>query len=531
MAETGVLVAVTGAWEAPLVAAIGASRSLVVLRRCADLPELLAVAATGRAGAALVSADLHRLDRPAVVRLRECGLVVVGLAAPAALREQEPRLRALGVDVVAAADVPAARLEELVEGARRRAAGGGSAAAAGGAGRHGAGPVEGPDADPEADARAPRGTAAAGGASPEPGAVGSPGPASATLRTADRTSTSDPADALPAAPDDAAELDLAVAPPEGEGRAGRLVAVWGPPGAPGRTTVATGLAAELAAAGEQVLLADADTHAASVAQVLGLLDESPGLAAACRSAASGVLDGRALARAAVRVSPGLHLLGGVSRSSRWPELAPASLDRVWEVARAQADWVVVDLGSPLEADEELSYDTAAPRRNGAALSALAAADEVLVVGAADAVGLQRLVRGLADLAEAVPGAPTPRVVVTRVRASAVGSPPERRVRDALARFAGARDVSLVPDDRAAHDAALLAGRTLVETAPRSPSRLAVAALAEALRAARPEASVAGDRGGPDGGRAAGRRAAGGRAGAARRARAAVRRARPRPRAG
>ncbi|WP_344553692.1 hypothetical protein, partial [Pseudokineococcus marinus] len=457
MAETGVLVAVTGAWEAPLVAAIGASRSLVVLRRCADLPELLAVAATGRAGAALVSADLHRLDRPAVVRLRECGLVVVGLAAPAALREQEPRLRALGVDVVVPADVPAARLEELVEGARRRAAGEGSAAAASGAGRHVADPLEGPDADAgphvSGDARA------AGGASPEP--------APAALRTADRAGTSDPADALPAAPDDAAELDLAVAPPEGEGLAGRLVAVWGPPGAPGRTTVATGLAAELAAAGDQVLLADADTHAASAAQVLGLLDESPGLAAACRSAASGVLDGRALARAAVQVSPGLRLLGGVSRSSRWPELAPASLERVWEVARAQADWVVVDLGSPLEADEELSYDTAAPRRNGAALSALAAADEVLVVGAADAVGLQRLVRGLADLAEAVPAAPRPRVVVTRVRASAVGSPPERRVRDALARFAGAHDATLVPDDRAAHDAALLAGRTLLETAPRS----------------------------------------------------------------
>ncbi|MEJ5866136.1 hypothetical protein WDV85_00105 [Pseudokineococcus sp. 5B2Z-1] len=523
MAETGVLVAVTGAWEAPLVAAIGASRSLVVLRRCADLPELLAVAATGRAGAALVSADLHRLDRPAVVRLRECGLVVVGLAAPAALREQEPRLRALGVDVVVPADVPAARLEELVEGARRRAADEGSPTAASGAGRHGAGPVDPSDADagphPSEGARA----AGAAGARPEP--------APAVLRTADRAGTSDPADALPSAPDDAAELHLAVAPPEGQGRAGRFVAVWGPPGAPGRTTVATGLAAELAAAGDQVLLADADTHAASAAQVLGLLDESPGLAAACRSAASGALDGRALARAAVQVSPGLRLLGGVSRSSRWPELAPASLERVWEVARAQADWVVVDLGSPLEADEELSYDTAAPRRNGAALSALAAADEVLVVGAADAVGLQRLVRGLADLAEAVPAAPPPRVVVTRVRASAVGSPPERRVRDALARFAGAHDVTLVPDDRAAHDAALLAGRTLVETAPRSPSRLAVAALAAALRGARPEGSVPGDRGGPDRGRAAERRATGRGARAARRARAAVRRARSRRRAG
>ncbi|MDQ1685164.1 MAG: hypothetical protein QOC82_1901, partial [Frankiaceae bacterium] len=41
---------------------------------------------------------------------------------------------------------------------------------------------------------------------------------------------------------------------------GRLIAVWGPTGAPGRTTVAVGLAAELAAAGEQAVLVDADVY-------------------------------------------------------------------------------------------------------------------------------------------------------------------------------------------------------------------------------------------------------------------------------
>jgi len=444
-----VLVAVTGAWEAPLVGALERSRSLVVLRRCADLAELLAVAATGRAGAALVSADLHRLDRAAVARLTSAGVVVVGLAAPAALREQEPRLLALGVSAVAPVDAPAALLEELVHAAQQ-----------------------------EASARPPVDEHLARAGSPRARDRGG------------RAASGDPADALDVGDlggSDGTDDALDPLPPPGPGaRPGRLVAVWGPPGAPGRTTVATGLAAELAAAGEEVLLADADTHAASAAQVLGVLDESPGLAAACRSAGAGVLDARALARAAVEVTPRLRLLTGVSRSSRWPELEPASLERVWEVARAQARWVVVDLGSPLEADEELTYDTAAPRRNGAALSALGEADEVVVVGTADAVGLQRLVRGLAELAEAVPATPPPRVVVTRVRASAVGVPPDRRVRDALQRFAGLQDVHLVPDDRPALDAALLAGRTLAETAPRSPARLALAALAEQLLSARPE---------------------------------------------
>src|SRR5690606_7661228 len=63
-------------------------------------------------------------------------------------------------------------------------------------------------------------------------------------------------------------------------RRGTVVVVWGPHGAPGRTSLAIALAAEFAAAGLRTVLADADTHAASVAPSLGLLDEAPGFAAA-----------------------------------------------------------------------------------------------------------------------------------------------------------------------------------------------------------------------------------------------------------
>ena len=71
---------------------------------------------------------------------------------------------------------------------------------------------------------------------------------------------------------------------------GSVIAVWGPDGAPGRTSVAIALAAELAERGISVALADADTHAASIAPALGLLDEAPGFAAACRLAGTGGLD-------------------------------------------------------------------------------------------------------------------------------------------------------------------------------------------------------------------------------------------------
>ncbi|WP_019136691.1 AAA family ATPase [Cellulomonas massiliensis] len=291
------------------------------------------------------------------------------------------------------------------------------------------------------------------------------------------------------------------APPPQDGGAepprGRLVAVWGPTGAPGRTTVAVNLAAELAGSGRSCVLADADTYGGSVAQVVGLLDEAPGLAAAARSAGQGVLDVRTLGRLAPVVAERLRVLSGISRPDRWPELPGPSLDVVWEVSRALAQWTVVDCGFCLEEDEVLSYDTRAPRRNAATTSALAAADVVVAVGVADPVGIHRLVRALGDLADRVPGTPRT-VVVNRVRASVAGARPQDAVRDALARYAGVTAATLLPDDRAAVDAALLEARTLREVAPSSPVRRAIAALAEQLDAALPQearerAAVAGGR--------------------------------------
>ncbi len=78
-----VLVAVSGAGEAPLVAGLEVPGSAVrVVRRCADLSELLSAAAAGLARAVVVSADLPRLDAEAVARLHELGLVVLVLVAP-----------------------------------------------------------------------------------------------------------------------------------------------------------------------------------------------------------------------------------------------------------------------------------------------------------------------------------------------------------------------------------------------------------------------------------------------------------------
>jgi len=151
---------------------------------------------------------------------------------------------------------------------------------------------------------------------------------------------------------------------------------------------------------------------------------------------------------------------------------------VWELARGLAAWTVVDCGFCLEQDEALSYDTRAPRRNEATISALEAADVVVVVGSGDPVGVQRLVRGLADLANLPEVAQTRRiVVVNRLRASAAGPRPGEAIAASLQRFAGIEAPHVIPDDGAGVDAAVLRGATLREVAPGSPVRRAISGLA------------------------------------------------------
>lgn len=281
--------------------------------------------------------------------------------------------------------------------------------------------------------------------------------------------------------------DAAAEPPPGssgeDGEDGIVVVVWGPPGAPGRTTLAVNLAAELAAGGVGTVLVDADTHAASVAQHLALLDEAPGVAAATRLADAGRLDVHTLAAASPVVLPGLRVLTGLPRADRWPEIRDESFTHVLQVARSLAAVTVVDVAAPLEEDEDLSYDTRAPRRNAATLAALRTADRILAIGAADPVGLQRLVRGLADLAAI--GKNDAEVVITKVRSSAVGAHAENVIADSLDRFAAVTAAAFIPDDRSALDSALLSGRVLRECAPNSPARLAIADLATRFGAVAP----------------------------------------------
>jgi Flp pilus assembly CpaE family ATPase len=256
---------------------------------------------------------------------------------------------------------------------------------------------------------------------------------------------------------------------------GTVIAVWGPAGAPGRTTVAINVASELAAAGRSVVLADVDTYSGSIAPALGLLDEAPGFAAACRLAGADSLTRGELERIGQRYGSGraaFWVLTGIGRPSRWPELSAPRVAASLQLCRSWVDFTVVDTGFSLEHDEEISSDLFAPRRNAASITALREADRVIAVGSADPVGLSRFLRAHVDLVETVAEG---RVIVTmnKVRASAIGLNPVGQVAQTLSRFGGIESAAMIPFDAAALDAAILSGRTLADAAPRSSVRAAV----------------------------------------------------------
>ncbi len=400
-----------------------------VVRRCSELAELLAACQGGLARAAVVAQGSEELTASLVDRLSAVGVAVLALTDSP---EEKARLQGIGVDADSTG-VDAAALASRITGAVARLAGPDQ--------RHrragGPGSTDGPTPGRS-------GGAAAEGPGPTPGHSGR----------------------------------AAAQGPEGSG-AGQIIAVWGPAGSPGRTMLAANMAAELAAEGKSVLLVDADSYGASVAAMLGLLDEAAGLAQACRLADQGLLDAEALLRIAAPVvtrAGTFRVLTGITRADRWTELRAAALSLVLARARQVVDVTVVDTGFCLESDEELSFDTMAPRRNAATLRSLELADTVFAVGAADSIGVPRLVRGLAELEAAVPQA-SPRVVLNKVRQSAVGRSPERQLRDAWERYGPTAPLSaFLPADPVSSDAALLSGSLLLEAAPDSPLRKGIAGL-------------------------------------------------------
>lgn len=403
---TGVILALAGLPQETELVKAASGAGLTVVRRCVDAVDLLGAAALDPACPVIVSAALPRMSADVVTRLG--GRVRIGLAADALSGD---RLTRLGIDPVLSTEpTPEATMLQVADVVRALA----------------------DPATPPADAPV------SGAAEPAPASMT---PSQARVRSDART-----------------------APP-----AGSVIAVWGPMGAPGRTTIAIGVAEALADDGARVCLVDADTYAPSVAMALGLVEETSGLSLACRSAEAGTLSPTSLASLTMAMPDGRwRVLGGLARIDRWADLRPAGLDRLWPVARAAFDVVVVDTGFCLEADD--SPGAWGRQRNAAARSALAAADRVLAVADDSPLGAARLLA-----AWPLVGAVAADVPVTVVRNRAAGGGAQWR--DVVGSRVGTDHVLDVPHDPRTLRACWSAGRSPGEVRRRSPVRRALVTVA------------------------------------------------------
>lgn len=353
-----VIAAGDAAWESAAIREVEGSTSLRLARRCVDVADLLAVAQTGRASAALVSAELPGLDVDAVHRLERAGVRVAAVGGDAG------RCEALGI-------VRRLRLGALDEVAR----------------------------------------------------------------------------------------DEPVAPVAAPGSEAPVVVVWGPAGAPGRSTVALGLASATAARGVDTVLVDADTHGGAQGQMLSVLDDVSGLVAACRAANQG--RGHEVADHLLEVHAGLRLLTGLPRAEMWPQVRAGALDVVLAQLRSHAELVVVDCGSSLEP----GTGPGGGGRNQTTLQVVDHADLAVVVGRPDPVGLARLVRGLHDLSETAPG--LDRLLAINMVRTSLGWG-ERDIRATISRLTGLEPAAYLPFDQAGLDLAAMSGRSPREASPSSP---------------------------------------------------------------
>ncbi len=388
------LLAAGGSWESRSLAMLGEHPDIVVLKRCVDVDDLLAAAASGQAEVAVLGLDAPGLDATVTDHLRRHGVRPVAVAAADRLDQAQVRATRLGIAAVVADD----DLTAL--------------------------PVH--------------------------------------VRAAETV--------------DAGPPDLHAASTEPAGPllgGGRVLAVWGPTGAPGRSTVAAAVAAEIGRRGRRTVLVDADPFGGTLAQQLGILDEVSGLLSAARLVVAGQLEER-FGSVQRGVDARLSVVTGLPRADRWVEVRPGTIEQLLEIGCRHAD-VVVDTGFCLEDDAGFEVG-ARPSRHQLTLEAIGSADEVLAVGTADPVGLTRLARGLSELREVADTVPV-RVVVNRMRPTLGWS--ERDVTGMLGSFTSVRAFHFLPDDRSAVDRALVAGRTLVEVGDSALAR-AVSALVDAF---------------------------------------------------
>ena len=256
---------------------------------------------------------------------------------------------------------------------------------------------------------------------------------------------------------------------------GRIITFWSPQGSAGKSSLASNVACELAAAGQNVFLLDADTYAPSLADLFGLFEHPAGLPAACRILGQDRFDIEQLNRLSLKLAIGrktLTIMTGIGSNQRWAELTAERLTGLLEVAKANFDYVLVDVASPLENGLALLHSNLT--RNAATRTALQLADSVVAITAADPISIKRFLDALPQ----VPVRSELITVVNRLRTAALGSRPKQQIAETLSRLANLEVDAFIPEDQASFDQAVLNNLPLALAKRNSPARQAIALFAK-----------------------------------------------------
>ena len=270
-----------------------------------------------------------------------------------------------------------------------------------------------------------------------------------------------------------------------------VIAVWGPAGSPGKSTVATNVAAELALSGQRVLLMDLDTLAPSLALGLGLVDTPAGLSACLRLAEQNRLSIDEFNRLTISISLGrneLKFMSGLSSAHRWSEVTSERFEKLLSCLEGVLDHVVVDLPQATVFKSNFFHPSnmlvSESHRDTLLTSVLTKAAKVVMVSGCDPVAAQRFLRAkefLADLDSTV----CPLVVVNRFRTNALGNRAKDELIETYLNLAQLRIDVFIPEDRENLDKAMLNGLPLALLKRSSPARVAIADLAKQLLVSAP----------------------------------------------
>jgi MinD-like ATPase involved in chromosome partitioning or flagellar assembly len=267
----------------------------------------------------------------------------------------------------------------------------------------------------------------------------------------------------------------------------KVISCWGPSGSPGKSTIASNLACELALLGQRVLLLDLDTLAPSLAIALGLVDTPAGLSACLRLAEQDRLTIQEYQRLTVAIQLGrseLRFMPGLNSPARWPEVTAERVSKLLASVQSEIDLVVLDLPQATHFRTNLNHpsamiSSAETTRDSLLIDMLLSSSKLVMISGADPVSAHRFLAAQEYLNELSQNL-NPYTIVNRFRTSALGSKARQELEETYLNLGKVRIDAFIPDEPENLDSALLNGLPLTLLKRSSPARQAISDLARQL---------------------------------------------------